>query len=560
MATDLLTPPAAGVEPHTARPGSPRLVAVQARHNLAAFVRTPVAAFFTIVFPLSFLIIIGAAVGSQLTTEGIRVSQYLVTPFSVYGVAAETFCILATSMATARESGVLKRLRGTPVPPWTVIAGRIVAAAVVSLASVTILVTVGVAGYGVQVIWAKLPAALVTLLFGIVCFTSLGLAVAALCRSVLAVQAATNGLLIPLAFISNVFIVGATLPTWLDWISKALPLRHFADAMQGTFDPVHGGTGFAWTDLAALAGWAVAGVAVALWHFEWEPRLGERRGVAAAAGDEPVPTRAVTTLSGRDVGRPSLATLLSGQVRYALTAMRRDRSPLFFAIVFPALLLVLFPVVFHHGTVHGMRVADFMLPGMIVYAVAVAAYVNIPEQIVRARAAGVLKRLRGSPLPTSTYVTGRLLGGLVVALAATVVLLEVGSGANGTPISWVRLPSVLLTVVMATFCFGALGLALLTLMSSAQSLIPVTLGTLMPLTFLSDVFYTGADLPHAFQVVGDVFPLKHAVYALMAALRPDATGAGFAWGHLAVVAAWAVAGLLVARHLPWQARTPSERR
>jgi ABC-2 type transport system permease protein len=555
MTTDVRVAPATRAAPAAAtRPGPLRLVAAQSRHNLAAFVRTPTAAFFTVVFPLTFLLIVGSSVGARLTTDGVRVSQYLVAPFAVFGVSMECFCILATSTATLRESGVLMRLRGTPVPAWTVIASRIVAAAVVSMASVAILVTVGVTGYGVHIVWAKVPAALLALLSGIVCFTALGMAVVALCRSVVGVQAATNGLLIPLAFISNVFIVGTALPAALDLPSRVLPLRHFADALAGAFDPVAPGTGFAWTDLAVLAGWAAAGLAVALWRFGWEPRLGERRRAPVAA-EEVAPGAAATTVATREVGRPSIAALLAGQVRYALRGLLRDRAPVFFALVLPALLLLLFPRVFHGAAPQGMRMSDFMVPGMIVYAAAVAAYVNMAEQIVRARAAGVLERLRGSPVPLAVYAAGRMLGALVVSLLAMLVLLQVAVWANGYHVQAAQLPAALVTVVAAAACFGALGLAVLTLMPSAGNLVAVTLGTLMPLTFLSDVFYLGTDLPRPLQIVGDVFPLKHAMHALLPAMRPGATGTGFAWGHLAVVLAWTLAALLVARRGPWRSRT-----
>jgi hypothetical protein len=103
-------------------------------------------------------------------------------------------------------------------------------------------------------------------------------------------------------------------------------------------------------------------------------------------------------------------------------------------------------------------------------------------------------------------------------------------------------------VVLGVCCFAALGLAAVALLRSAGSLVAVTLGTLLPLSFVSDVFPVGdAPLSGPLAAVGDLFPLKHLVAALLAATSPDGPGAGFAAGHLAVVAGWTVVGLLIVR-------------
>ena len=227
--TNLPAPGAARSRPH--------FVAEMTAHGLLAFVRRPMSGFFTLVFPLTFLVIVSAIVGNETTAAGVPVAQFLVAPFAVFGAAQASFVVLAIDTALLRESGVLLRLRGTPVPAWTVLAGRIGAAVVVSGTSVLLLIGVGVGAYGVDIVWRKAPALLVTLILGIGCFAALGLAVVALTRTTLAVQTLTQGILIPLAFISDVFIVGADLPAGLDWAGSILPLKHFARAVSQTFDP-----------------------------------------------------------------------------------------------------------------------------------------------------------------------------------------------------------------------------------------------------------------------------------------------------------------------------------
>jgi hypothetical protein len=133
-------------------------------------------------------------------------------------------------------------------------------------------------------------------------------------------------------------------------------------------------------------------------------------------------------------------------------------------------------------------------------------------------------------VPTrSVYLAGRVASSLLVGAAATAVLLVVAAAANGFHVDVARLPAVALVLLACGVCFGALGLALLALMPSARTVNAVTLGTLMPLTFISDVFYVGAELPGQLQAVWDAFPLKHAMHAFTAALGLGAPGSGYAW-------------------------------
>jgi ABC-2 type transport system permease protein len=515
---------------------------VLSRHALRAFVRNPMSAFFTVVFPLAFLVIVASILGDERTPQGIPVAQFLIAPFAAFGVAEAAFSVLATDTAVLRESGMLLRLRGSPAPAVAVLGARISASVVASLVAVLLLTGTGVAAYGVQIVWHKLPAMVLTLLLGIACLASLGLALTSLTRTVLVAQTLSQGLLIPLAFISDVFIVGARLPRFLEVTGSVLPLKHFARAMAGTFHPGPG-LGFAAGHLAVLAAWTVGGAAVAVWRFGWSPRGSVTGPRPAEADARPVTSRLPAP---RDAGRPSMAALLTGQIRYALLGLRRDMLSVFFAVVFPVLLLVLFPAVFGDAPVHGLTMAQYLLAGMITYAVAVAGYVNLAEGVANARAEGVLRRLRGTPLPPGVLIAGRVISALVVGLLSAVALCTVAVATLDVRLDAARLPAVLLAVVLGGACFAALGLAVVALLRSARSVIAVTLGTLLPLSFVSEVFVVGAaPMPSWLVAVGNVFPLRHLLESLLAATRPGADGPGFAWTHLAVVAAWVVAAVLV---------------
>lgn len=553
MPTSTLDPPASATT-GARRPSSVQIIGALTGHALQAFLRTPIAAFFTLVFPLLMMVIVAAVVGDQVVdpVRGTRVTQYLVSPFAVFGVAEAAFCVLAIDMALLRENGVLNRLRGTPTPQWMVLASRIASAVIVALLCVGILLVVGVTVYGVQLSWAKTPAMLLTLVTGIACFACLGLALVALTRSALAAQTLSNGLLIPLAFISNVFIVGAALPAALERLGEALPLRHFADALALSFDPAYTGSAFSGPDLAVMAAWGVAGAAVATWRFGWEPRRGGRtEATGAEPGENGAPAVTGAALAVRRPGRPSALALLRGQSGYALTTLARDPLSVFFSLVFPVLLLLLFPVVFKGAQPLGMSIVDFMVPGMITYATAVTAYLSMPETVAQARDRGVLKRLTGTPLPRWAYLGGRLVATLLVATAAAVILVVVAALAYDYGVPLGQLPALIVAFLLGLACFTALGFALVAVVPSAQAMPAVALGTLLPLSFISDVFMIGTgELPPALRFVGDLFPLKHMARALQSALDPVA--GGFAWGNLAVIVAWTVAGLAIASRMSWE--------
>ena len=515
-------------------------------HALRGFTRSPMSAFFTLIFPLAFLIIVSAIVGNETTDAGVPVAQFLVAPFAVFGVAQATFVVLAVDTAGIRERGVLMRLRGTPVPVWKVLAARVAATAVMSAAAVALLSGVGAGIYDVEMIWRKVPALLLTLVLSIGCFSALGLALVALTRTVLVVQTLTQGLLIPLAFISDVFIVGADLPVWLDRIGAALPLRHFANAMAETFDP-QGGYGFRPGDLLVMAVWGLVGTGLALRWFGWTPRGSTSRD-AEVPPAAPARVPNILRLCTIDAGRRSSAVLLGTQIRYALTSQRRDPLSVFFAVIFPVLLLALFPAVFGSAPVHGLALGQYLLPGMAAYAIAVAGYVNMPEDVAQARGHGVIKRLQGTPLPLRWYVAGRVSAVLLLATLSTVLLGTIAVLFLDVHLQAARWPAMTIGIVLGTLCFASLGLAVVSVLRSATSLIAVTLGTLLPLSFVSDVFPVGnAPLPGWMAVIGDMFPLKHLVGALLAATSPDGAGTGLAVGHLAVVAAWTAVGLVVIR-------------
>ena len=257
------------------RPANFSLLRQQTRYQNLIFRRTPIAAFFTLIFPLLLLLVFGSIFGSEEIDElGITVAAYYAPALAVFATASASYTNIGTGTAYQRDEGVLKRVKGTPLPPWIYLAGKITSDTYIAAIAVTIMMTVGVVVYGVDIYLRTLPAAIVTFLVGVGCFAALGLVVAAFSPSGSAATAITNATLLPLAFFSGVFIVSDQLPDWMEILGDIFPLKHFKEAFQAAFDPLATGAQFLWWDLAVMAIWGVAGLLVAVRFFRWEKTPG----------------------------------------------------------------------------------------------------------------------------------------------------------------------------------------------------------------------------------------------------------------------------------------------
>jgi len=236
----------------------------QIRYENRAFWRNPPAAFFTFVFPLLFMVIFNVLFGADA-------AAFFTPAIIVFGVVTATYTNLAMTVTIARDEGVLKRIRGTPLPAWAFLAGRIGHAVGVALLLVVIVAAFGALVYGVDVPWDALPAMVVLLAVAAAAFSALGLGISGLIPNADAAPAVVNATILPVLFISNVFIPMSNAPAWLDSVSHLLPVRHFADAMMDLY--ARGAdAGLPLLEIAVIVSWGVIGVALALRFFSWEPR------------------------------------------------------------------------------------------------------------------------------------------------------------------------------------------------------------------------------------------------------------------------------------------------
>jgi ABC-2 type transport system permease protein len=252
------------------------LVAHQFRYDQKAFWRNPASVFFTVAFPVILLLIFATVFGDETVDVGggIETTTYYVPAIVTLSVISATMQSLAMSLVIAREDGRLKRGRGTPMPPWVFIAGRVGNSVVVALLMLVLIAALGRLAYGVEVPWERLPAIVVTLVVGAAAFCCLGIALTAAIPSQDAAAPIVNALLLPLYFLSGVFIPDDQLPGGVIHFADAFPVRHFFEAFFGAYVNAGGGSAFEWGNLAIVAAWGVAGLVVAVRRFRWTPRTG----------------------------------------------------------------------------------------------------------------------------------------------------------------------------------------------------------------------------------------------------------------------------------------------
>ena len=190
----------------------------------------------------------------------------------MFAAASSTYTGIGINLASRRELGILKRVRGTPLPRWVYLGGVVLSAVWIAALGVTIMVVLGVVAYGVNVEAAKVPAMLLSFAVGAASFAALGLALASVARSVSMAVPIANATLLPIAFVSNIFVpFGNETPRWLELLGDIFPLKHFGLAFGEAMNPLSEAPAIEWQRLGVLLLWLAAGAAVAASRFTWEP-------------------------------------------------------------------------------------------------------------------------------------------------------------------------------------------------------------------------------------------------------------------------------------------------
>lgn len=237
----------------------------QYRLERRMFWRNPTAAFFNFFFPLIFLGLFGAIFsGDQQNLD------VIVPGIAGMAIMATTFSALAHNLVFLREQGVLKRMRGTPLPEWSYLGGIFGNAVTNAAIQIAIVVVAGKLFFGID--WPKdWLELLVFVAAGVTCLAALGVAWSHVIPNFDAAPAYVNIVFLPVIFISGVFYDASNAPQFLRDIAQALPLTHIIDGLSGAL--VSGrGIGDNLSGLVVVGIWALAGIVLAVRGFSWESR------------------------------------------------------------------------------------------------------------------------------------------------------------------------------------------------------------------------------------------------------------------------------------------------
>ena len=238
------------------------------------------------------------------------------------------------------------------------------------------------------------------------------------------------------------------------------------------------------------------------------------------------------------------------QFRYDQRTFWREPAAVFFTVALPLIFLFIFVSIFGNESMdaggRSISGSTYYVPGIVVLGLVSATTMNLAISLAGLRERGILKRVRSTPLPPWVFMAGRICTATVVMFLLTAAVTLLGALIYDVEIPGRTLPALVLTLVMGTFTFCALGFALTAAIPSENAAPAVANAIILPMYFFSGIFIPEQDLPSGMRLLGDIFPVKHLFNAVLAAFDPFTKGAGIQWGDLGVLALWGVVGLLVA--------------
>lgn len=263
-----------------ALPGAWTLGLSRGALEIKQFVRQRDAMIFTFAFPIVFLALFASIFSESVENTGVTASQLYAAGMVAAGIMSTSFQSLGISIAVERDEKVLRRLRGTPMPPAAYFLGKVWMVLATGLAETAILLLVGSTLFDLD-----LPSSAAKWLtfgwifaLGLTGCALLGIAISSLPRSG---KSASSVVVLPfliLQFISGVFIPVNTIPDWLLNIGALFPLKWMCQGLRGVFLPESAAVleqagGWEYGKVALVLGaWVVGGLVLCLLTFKWKNR------------------------------------------------------------------------------------------------------------------------------------------------------------------------------------------------------------------------------------------------------------------------------------------------
>jgi ABC-2 type transport system permease protein len=248
------------------------------------------------------------------------------------------------------------------------------------------------------------------------------------------------------------------------------------------------------------------------------------------------------------------------QTKYAVLATLRTPRAMLFGALFPIIFLLLFNSLFTKGgsqttTVagHTIDVHAYFTAGLIAYALALSCFSTPLMALVSQRERGQLKRQRGMPPPTWTFVTAQVLRSVVFALTVGGIMIAIGIIAYGVNLPAQTVPGFIIYLFLGTATLSALGIAATALAKSEDSAQPIGAFTIVMLSFVSGIFIPLDTLPSFLQEVGRLFPLYHLAQGLQSTVAEHPSGIGLSGSDVAALVIWGLGGIwIAARRFKWE--------
>jgi ABC-2 type transport system permease protein len=254
------------------------ILRTQTRYALLVASRNSRVIVFGIVFPIVLLVMFNSIFTSgknatvRFSAGRLDSAAYFTAGLAAYAIMLQTFSSLVIAVTTERETGQLKRLRGTPMPAWTFVTAYVLRSVVLVVVMVTALFVIGALAFGVDVRAGSIVGLVVYVLLGTFAMATLGMAVTAFTPTADAAASVGPFTAVILSFVSGVFIPDEILPNWQETFGRVFPLAPLADGLQRALAASGGsGTGLTAGNIGSLVGWGVVGLVVAARTFRWEP-------------------------------------------------------------------------------------------------------------------------------------------------------------------------------------------------------------------------------------------------------------------------------------------------
>jgi ABC-2 type transport system permease protein len=260
--------------PSAASRGTLALLLHEALYDLRISARNPRARFFGFFFPIVLLVVFNGVFGNGHTTvDHVRVALkvFYVPGILTMSIVTNAYASLVILVSGLREQGVLKRRRATPVPAVVLIGGQALSTVVMTSVAGVILLLIAKLAYGVGMTAPAILAVACTALVGTLAFACIGYAISGMIGSQEAAQPVVQMTMLPLWFISGVFIPIANLGRGLKDVADVFPVQHLANSLHMASVHSSFGASISGTDVAVLALWAVGAAALAAWRFSWLP-------------------------------------------------------------------------------------------------------------------------------------------------------------------------------------------------------------------------------------------------------------------------------------------------